>query len=328
MLTGFDTFASICVLRQDLFQVVLFAILLAAREEELTLSTPDAVRSYCDDQFNACCAGCARASSILASSHQLPTSLYKMMLVPDDAKPSAPESKAEEHAQEVAANAASSSALPTDAPPAYEDIPPPAGFHIPGNLKPSNWVYVHRTNDSVKESFAIDSALQIPESFLPAIPRNEQRKNLFVHTMNGGIHSTVYLLEDRPKAELKVESMNGAVKLTVHRGENSAFNLVARTSNGSVQVQLPPDFVGPVTLAGRARFNVSDRLQTNSYTFSESGGVRKMFVGDMSKYNEGDWKGDEMSLSTTNGSIKVSYSDERQDVPAAGAGFWGRMFGG
>lgn len=76
-------------------------------------------------------------------------------------------------------------------------------------------MYLHRTNDSVKESFAIDSALQIPESFLPAIPRNEQRKNLLVHTTNGGIYSSVYLLEDRPKADLKVESTNGTVKLTV-----------------------------------------------------------------------------------------------------------------
>lgn len=111
------------------------------------------------------------------------------------------------------------------------------------------------------------------------------------------------------------------------RGDKSSFNLVVRTTNGSVQVQLPPDFTGPVSLTGRGKFNVSDKLQTQSYTFSESGGVRKMFVGDMSKYNEGNWKGDEMTLSTTNGSIKVSYSDEAQEVPAACSSFWGRVFG-
>ena len=104
------------------------------------------------------------------------------------------------------------------------------------------------------------------------------------------------------------KSSKGQVRLAVR--------LFTRSYNGSVQVQLPRSFRGPIrirTINGSTHFSAA--MQAHLKTFSELDHVQRSFLGHFnpSQWDIGSpWEGDELSIESKNGSVKVSYDDESQ----------------
>ena len=88
------------------------------------------------------------------------------------------------------------------------------------NIKPSNFVNLNRTNESVKGSWLIDPCLSIPSFFLEPLPTGDgERSNLFLGSKNGAIDADIYLLPtSRSKKNnldaiiIRTQSDNGSVK--------------------------------------------------------------------------------------------------------------------
>ena len=148
-----------------------------------------------------------------------------MLIVPDT--PEERLSKAQEHAQSepssqsvsyhsIRANTVIfiSYALQTDVPPAYEDIASASANPISTIPKAGNFVYVHRTNHPIRETYTIDTNLKVPEAFLPALQSGDtHRDNLSLTTSNGSINTTVHILENRPRASLHMHTTNGSLEV-------------------------------------------------------------------------------------------------------------------
>ena len=104
------------------------------------------------------------------------------------------------------------------------------------------------------------------------------------------------------------ESLNGEVRLAVR--------LSTRSSNGSIHVQLPRSFRGPIrikTINGTTRFSAA--VQAHLTIFSELDYIQRSFLGDFnpSQWDIGSpWVGDELSIESKNGSVDISFDDESQ----------------
>lgn len=100
--------------------------------------------------------------------------------------------------------------------------------------------------------------------------------------------------------------MNSEVRL--------ALRLSTRSSNGSIHVQLPRSFRGPIRIKSiNGSINFSTAIQTHLTPFSELDHVQRSFLGHFnpSQWDIGvPWEGDELSIESKNGSVHVSYDDE------------------
>ena len=100
--------------------------------------------------------------------------------------------------------------------------------------------------------------------------------------------------------------MNGEVRLAVR--------LSTRSFNGSIHVQLPRSFRGPIrikTINGSTQFSAA--MQSHLTVFSELDHVQRSFLGHFnpSQWDIGTpWEGDELSIESKNGSVHVSFDDE------------------
>lgn len=97
--------------------------------------------------------------------------------------------------------------------------------------------------------------------------------------------------------------------------------------NGSVTAWIPSDFEGPVTFSTKnGTLKFSDPVQRRVAHYSRSEKTGKAFIGDWSTgYADiGDdveaWSGDELILSSENGSIKIEYAEESPETGASDAG--------
>ena len=96
-----------------------------------------------------------------------------------------------------------------------------------------------------------------------------------------------------------------------------AVNLFSRSSNGSVHVQIPRSFRGPIRIKnnnGSTRF--SAEVQAHLTIFSELDHMHRSFLGDFnpSMFDIGaPWVGDELSIESKNGSVNVSFDDESRN---------------
>jgi hypothetical protein len=96
-----------------------------------------------------------------------------------------------------------------------------------------------------------------------------------------------------------------------------------------VRVQLPRTFHGPLVLTvthGSVKF--SDALSRHLTTFGEADGTRRCFVGDFSGWRAGGWKGDEVVVEASHGSVKVVWEDDAVAASVKGrSGFLNKVFG-
>jgi len=196
------------------------------------------------------------------------------------------------------------------------------------NIKPTNFVNLNRANEAIKGSWLIDPALCFPPSFLPPPPpTNEARSNLSLESKNGAIDADVFLVPTSHSNKntsnvifIVTQSNNGSVKTRLHDTKSMngqvrlAVNLFTRSSNGSIHVQLPRSFRGPIRIKnnnGSTRF--SPEMEAHLTIFSELDHMHRSFLGDFnpSMFDVGaPWVGDELSIESKNGSVNVSFDDE------------------
>ncbi|KAJ6530797.1 hypothetical protein DFH09DRAFT_1183899 [Mycena vulgaris] len=260
--------------------------------------------------------------------------------------------------------------VPDDPPPAYfrpesqtsvsAPKPPPAAAALipppPPDVKPTNFLSLSRGNSSIKGAYVIDPAVKTPLFMLPPLAADETaatRRNVFLHTSNGAIDVDLFVVgtpepapdpaaapdskRDGEKSKITVllKSSNGSIAARIHAAPPEArapLHLTAHTSNGSVTLHLPRAFRGPVTVRTRhGAVRLSDALAAQTTPFSEAEGTRRCFVGDFAGWEgEGEWAGDELSVETSNGSVRLQYDAEaKAAVPEGGKGkgLFGRLLG-
>lgn len=96
-------------------------------------------------------------------------------------------------------------------------------------------IYAVRNNSSIKDTFTIDPALQIPLNFLAPLSESEteeDRKNLKLLTRNGPINVDIYLLTKDQGITSKKPT---TIDITVYNGQLSA-RLVCTTSVSQQQL--------------------------------------------------------------------------------------------
>jgi len=195
------------------------------------------------------------------------------------------------------------------------------------NIRPSNFINLNRANESIKGSWLIDPSLRFPPSFLPPPPTEGARSNLSLESKNGAIDADIFLLPTSHSNKnasnvifIVTQSNNGSVKTRLHDTESLngevrlAVRLSTRSSNGSIHVQLPRSFRGPIRIKnnnGSTRFSAA--MQAHLTIFSELDHMHRSFLGNFnpSHFEIGTpWEGDELSIESKNGSVNVSFDDE------------------
>ncbi|KAJ6575973.1 hypothetical protein DFH09DRAFT_1150137 [Mycena vulgaris] len=234
---------------------------------------------------------------------------------------------------------------PDKSPPAYFPLDAQASAlgalpSIPATVsdahKPTNFLSMSRTNDSIKGTYVIDPRIKIPASVLPTlVPKESEatRRNVFLHTKNGTINVDLFIVDDVDakgnKVEMMLTSSNGTVTARIHAASSARtpFHLIAQSSNGDVTLYLPQSFRGPLTLRTRnGSIRISNALAATTTMFGEADHTRRCFVGDFSDWTEDiTWAGDEVHVESANGNVKLQYNAEAPGEK--GKGLFGRLFG-
>ncbi|KAJ7101378.1 hypothetical protein B0H15DRAFT_763582, partial [Mycena belliarum] len=192
-------------------------------------------------------------------------------------------------------------------------------FGVPADVKPTNFLSLSRRNGSVKGTYVIDPRVKIPQAMLPPLADEADgvRRNVFLHTSNGSIDVDLFVVGDadvKGRVEMHLKSANGSVTARIHTGDpaRAPIRTSVHSSNGSITLHLPRTFRGPVTVRARnGSVKFSGTLQTQVTTFGEGAQTRRCFVGAFADWAEGEaWAGDEVSIESGNGSVKLQYDDE------------------
>ncbi|KAJ7923677.1 hypothetical protein B0H13DRAFT_1864663 [Mycena leptocephala] len=203
--------------------------------------------------------------------------------------------------------------IPNDPPPAYSTFsaeaktaPAPS---IPANIKPTNFLSLDRVNDPITGIYVVDPYMGIPQLMLPPLAAGETeetRRNLVLHTRNGTINVTLFVLgwldrgPDKKKAKM-------AIKVTWSR--RPPVHLTAQSTNGSIRLHLSRSFRGHVTICTlNGSIRLAYDLAAHTTTFSEVRSSRQCFVGDL-PHDEG-WTGDQIRVESTNGNVDLGYEME------------------
>lgn len=130
------------------------------------------------------------------------------------------------------------------------------------------------------------------------------------------------------KVLLEVKSINASVRVKVNTDfDKLPFELIASSRHGSVGVSIPQAFVGPVTIRTiHGSVGMSKSLEKRMTTFSDSDHIRKCFVGDFASagFGRGEWKGSSLDISSDNGSVRLSFSEE--NVESDNKSIWTKLF--
>lgn len=141
------------------------------------------------------------------------------------------------------------------------------------NIKPSNFISLSRSNESIKGSWLIDPTLSIPSFFLPPPPTEGARSNLFLESKNGAIDADIYLLptsrSDKNISKFIVihtQSNNGSVKTRLVSLTESFFSGRLFINDGNTS------FYSTIRNRWMAKFvlplDFQPARQTDPYTFS------------------------------------------------------------
>jgi hypothetical protein len=223
--------------------------------------------------------------------------------------------------------------------------PPSSAFRN----KPSNYISLNRTNDSIKGKFVIDPFITVPRSLLPQLDRDEtdeNRKNLKLDSRNGSIDADITLLSGtesvgleeakrKKRTALDIRSANGYInaKLRTHAISASGilvpFYLYANGRNGSVTIGLPRTFEGLLTIyAKNGSIKLSDEIYERLSMFNEDNHTQRCFVGDLASFTGHDWKGNEVDIEATNGRVKIFLVDQVEpETSKAKGGLFSRVWG-
>jgi len=103
------------------------------------------------------------------------------------------------------------------------------------------------------------------------------------------------------------------------RQNDQPFKARLKTKDGSIYIEIPRSFNGPIKHSRRYEF--SKEIQQNLQTFSRE----SSFVGSLGKSGFLDyetWKGDQIDATTSDGKIKVKYYGEVEEVTKKGIFSW------
>ncbi|KAJ6454717.1 hypothetical protein C8R47DRAFT_1166884 [Mycena vitilis] len=227
----------------------------------------------------------------------------------------------------------------------------------PATVKPTNYLSLSRGNESIKGTYVIDPRVALPPFLLPPLAPHESeatRRNVFLHTSNGSIDVDLFVVRgavasesgaegkkegEGKEVDMLVKSSNGSITVKLHAppAPRPPLHLTATSSNGTLTLHLPHSFRGPLTLRTRnGSVRIVRALEGATTTVSEAGGVRRCFVGEFADWAERPegWTGDEVTLESANGSIRVQYDVEVASTAAEsakdsgkGKGLFGRLLG-
>jgi len=211
-------------------------------------------------------------------------------------------------------------------PPSYSDSQAMGSSTTPIEQRPpTNFMSLDSTYGPIKDTWVIDTSLQIPEALLPPLGIFASlpiRPNLALHSGYGAIKGSVLLVSSSSdRAIIKVDTAYGHVALQVARinGSNQPFSLSANTKYGDMAIGLPRDFVGPLkykTGWGKTTFSAELRSKVVEISGDNS------FVGDLNQSGFVDyktWSKDEVEVEASYGNLSFMYVDEvPADTPPVG----------
>jgi len=241
------------------------------------------------------------------------------MIIPPDVDGDTGKKVLEEQLVPVQRPPATGRGAESDHPPPYESVQPV----LP---QPCNFISIKRVNEAVKDTFVIDPSITLPPALLTPLDDGTQerdRKNIHLQSVNGSVDvSVVFVTNDDTKpgpstkrSTIHAQSRNGSVTVKLSAPSvRPGIEMTATSKNGSVALYLPRSFNGFLTLSSvNGAIIFSDAVLQNLTTFSHVGATKRCFLGDFvgaTLPEGGEWSGDELVASSTNGKIKLFYVDE------------------
>ncbi|KAG8855835.1 hypothetical protein FRB96_006657 [Tulasnella sp. 330] len=188
------------------------------------------------------------------------------------------------------------------------------------DVKRVNYIYINEKNRNVNGSWAIDPKVRLPGQLLPELPSGEERVNLRINNANGSVSGELSLISDSDaptQSSLHMRSQNGHVWVKIASRPNQRFCLNTHAESGNVIVYIPSDFEGPLTFTHmNSSLELSDEIKKRTKHITQSDTNGKAFIGnwDESRFSDKDaWNGDELSVSSKSGNIRVRFTDEKED---------------
>lgn len=196
--------------------------------------------------------------------------------------------------------------------------------------KASNFVSVSKANGAIKGAWAIDPSLPVPSLLLPPLERGEterSRRNFYLQTNNGAITADVTLVtglsgSSRSAAAFEASTYNGSVKFSLREASpgqaRPPVKIKLESLNGAIHISVPRSFRGIVvgtTFNGNTK--PSEEVAAEIQFDKEDGRTRRIFIGDfnLQDFTSGsNWEGDEVNANTKSGSIKIRYVDEMDPI--------------
>ncbi|CAK5282525.1 unnamed protein product [Mycena citricolor] len=211
----------------------------------------------------------------------------------------------------------------------------PSASTPPAHIRPTNFLTLSRSHQSISGSFVIDPRIKLSAAHLPPLgpgETEETRRNASFHSSTGSVKIDLFIVGDdtieRPVL-LFCDSDYGSVHVKlVPDAARPRIHLNARSANRSLQVDFPRSFNGPLTVATQyGSFKLSAPLTSELTTVSEINGVRKYFVGDIPRSTDAEgWRGDEAHVETVYGSLSLRYENELPYPVPEAIGFFSKLW--
>lgn len=100
-------------------------------------------------------------------------------------------------------------------PPSYAQASGPSSVEMVFP-RPTNFMYLNQSYGSIKDVWAVDTGLKIPEALLPPIGVLRTRPNLGLYTPYGAIKASIFLVSPSTKrAFIKADTQYGPVTFQV-----------------------------------------------------------------------------------------------------------------
>ncbi|CEL53484.1 hypothetical protein RSOLAG1IB_11416 [Rhizoctonia solani AG-1 IB] len=167
----------------------------------------------------------------------------------------------------------------------------------------------------------------------PPPPLIETCPNLMLGTTNGAITGDIHVVSSDHlvrQATLVAEGCNGSINLRIHAPPDLPLRVFASSTNGAVNIKVPSSFEGAVTMSTSwGNVSVSESIKAKFMAFSSGSNTCRGFIGDWRAQGFGTptsptdnlplrshrdlfaaWTGPLIDLSSTNGTVHLSYIEE------------------
>jgi len=207
--------------------------------------------------------------------------------------------------------------------------PPPYTPSIPTSVRPAipippgvpviNHLYITENYKPIEGRWVVDPFRRTPAAAMPKLGKKEVPDNVHLQATYKKADAEFLLLSSEPcQSSLWVKSTYGTVNVTIAARANQCFRLYAASSYETVNVHLPRNFEGTISLSSTyGSFNLSKGIESNMTPVSGTEKKRIIYVGNWDNFTEANgagtssWIGDEAVLESTYKKINVAYADEK-----------------